>query len=139
MFVFISWLVSHKVCIHIYFFGMVRNKLYTKNLLEFTKRRPKVHEKNMSRERGLNFGQWKTFSKNYRPMRVWFWLVYKFTKNYCHLQLFSEFIQTQKSYPTSLDNHSLKTTCHIKLNFFFWTKLLENLLFAKYLISVAAT
>ena len=33
---------------------------------------------------------------------------------------------------------NLKTTCHIKLTFFFWTKLLENLLLAKYLISVAA-
>ena len=31
-----------------------------------------------------------------------------------------------------------KTTCHIKLKFFLWTKLLENLLDAKYLISVAA-
>ena len=33
---------------------------------------------------------------------------------------------------------NLKTTCHIKLKFFLWTKLLENLLLAKYLISVAA-
>ena len=31
----------------------------------------------------------------------------------------------------------LKTTCHIKLKFFLWTKLLEDLLFARYLISVA--
>ena len=34
--------------------------------------------------------------------------------------------------------HNLKTTCHIKLKYFLWTKLLENLLLAKYLISVAA-
>ena len=33
---------------------------------------------------------------------------------------------------------NLKTTCHIKLNIFLWTKLLENLLLAKYVISVAA-
>ena len=33
---------------------------------------------------------------------------------------------------------NLKTTCHIKLKFFLWTKLLEYLLLAKYLISVAA-
>ena len=32
---------------------------------------------------------------------------------------------------------NLKTTCHIKLKFFLWTKLIENLLLAKYLISVA--
>ena len=34
---------------------------------------------------------------------------------------------------------NLKTSCHTKLKFFLWTKLLENLLIAKYLISVAAT
>ena len=33
---------------------------------------------------------------------------------------------------------NLKTTCLIKLKFFLWIKLLENLLIAKYLISVAA-
>ena len=39
----------------------------------------------------------------------------------------------------SLQNTYLnwKITCHINLNFLLWTKLLENLLFAKYLISVA--
>ena len=31
---------------------------------------------------------------------------------------------------------NLKTTCHFKLKFSLWNKLLENLLFAKYLISV---
>ena len=33
---------------------------------------------------------------------------------------------------------NLKTTCHIKLNFFLWNKLIENLLLAKYLLSVTA-
>ena len=33
---------------------------------------------------------------------------------------------------------NLQTTCHIKLKFFLWTKLLGNLLLAKYLITVAA-
>ena len=33
---------------------------------------------------------------------------------------------------------NLKTTCHIKLKFFFQTKLLESLLLAKYLISITA-
>ena len=60
------------------------------------KKRSKVQEKNMSQERALNFDQWKTFSENYKPMRVWLWLVYKFTENYCRLRLFSEFIQTRK-------------------------------------------
>ena len=38
----------------------------------------------------------------------------------------------QNTYPNS------KTTCHIKLKFFFLTKLLENVLLAKYIIAVAA-
>ena len=40
----------------------------------------------------------------------------------------------------SLQNRylNLKSTCHIKLKFFFWTKLLQTLLLPKYLISVAA-
>ena len=33
----------------------------------------------------------------------------------------------------------LKTTCHIKLKLFLWTKLVQNLLLAKYLIFVGAT
>ena len=52
-------------------------------------------------ERALKFDQWKTFSENHNPMRVWLWLVYKFTDNYCRLGLFSDFTQTQKMYPTS--------------------------------------
>ena len=42
------------------------------------------------------------------------------------------YLSWQNMYP------NLKTTSHIKLKFFLWTKLLENLLLAKYLISVAA-
>ena len=34
---------------------------------------------------------------------------------------------------------NLKTTCHIKLKYFLWTKLLESLLLTKCLISVTAT
>ena len=90
----------------------------------------------MSCEHALNFDQLKTFSENYKPMRVWSWLVCKFTETYCSLRLFSEFIQTQKMQPTSLDRIR-NLTCHIKLKFFLWTKLLEELLLAKYLISVA--
>ena len=94
----------------------------------------------MSCERALNFDQWKTFSENYKPMRVWLWLVYKFTENYYPSRLFSKFIQTQRRYPSSPDKiyPNSKTTCHIKLKFFLWAKLLENLLLAKYFISVTA-
>ena len=43
------------------------------------------------------------------------------------------YLSWQNTYP------NLKTTCHIKLKFFLWTKLLENLLLTKYLISVGAS
>ena len=100
-----------------YFFGVMRNKLHwtttseTSNTkyLELIKRRSKFQEKNMSCERVLNFHQWKTFSENCQPMRVCLWFVYKFTENFCHSRLFSEFIQTQKRYPTSLDKLHILT------------------------------
>ena len=130
----ISWLVFHEVCIHVqYFFGVVRNKL--KLLLELNKRRSKVQEKNMSCERALDFDQWKTVNESvifaclqiYRELLslVTFLRVHSNSKEVSYLSW-------QNTYP------NLKTTCHIKLKFFLWTKLPENLLFAKYLISVAA-
>ena len=51
----------------------------------------------------FNFDQWKTFSENYKLIRVWLWFVYKFTENNCCSRLYSEFIQTQKRYLTSLE------------------------------------
>ena len=60
----------------------------------------------MSYEHSLNFVQSKTFSENYKPTRVWLWLVCKFTDNCCRLWLF---IQTQKRYPTSPDNIRILT------------------------------
>ena len=50
-------------------------------------------KKRMLCEYALNFDQWKTFSENYKPMRVWLWLVYKFTEN----------CQIKKRSPTCLD------------------------------------
>ena len=59
------------------------------------------------------------------------------TPNYCHLWLFSEFIQTQNRYPTSFDKiHNLTWKLLVISNENFSSEL--NLLFAKYLISVAA-
>ena len=111
---FFSWLVSHEVYIHIQYFFLVWWEIKLQTLNIKIKTRSKVQEKNMSWERALNFDQWKTFSKNYEQMRVWLCLVYKFNENYCRWRLSSE------------------------LNFFLWTKLLENLPIAKYLTSVAA-
>ena len=63
----------------------------------------------MSCEHALNLDQWKTFSENYKPMKVWLWLVYKFTKNCQIYRLFSEFIQTKKRYPTHLEKMRILT------------------------------
>ena len=108
----------------------------------------------MSCERASNFDQWKTFSENYKPMKLP--KANETSENYkpmilACLQIYREllslltflgvhwnlkkvfYLSWQNTYP------NLKTTCHIKLKFLFWTKLLENLLSAKYLKSVAAT
>ena len=53
--------------------------------------------------RDLSFEQWKAFSENYKSIRILLWFVYNFTENNCCSQLFSNFIQTQKMYPISLD------------------------------------
>ena len=87
----------------------------------------------------FKFWPMKNIFENYKPMRVWLWLVYKFTENYCCLRLFSEFIQTQKKYLYWKNRYpNLRSTGRIKLKLFLWTELLESLLLAKYLISVAA-
>ena len=64
-------MVSFGVCIYIqYFFDVVRNELQTKYPIKLIKRKSKTQEKNMSCEHTLNFDQRKTFSGNYKPMRV---------------------------------------------------------------------
>ena len=104
MLVFILWLVSFWVYIQIqYFCYLVRNKLQTLNICLSSSKEDQKFKKRIWCERGLNFDQWKTFSENSNAVRVWLWFVYKFTENYCHLRIFSEFSQTQKRYPTSLD------------------------------------
>ena len=95
----------------------------------------------MSCECALNFDQWETFSKNYKPMWVWLWLVYKFTEKLLSLMIFLRVCSNSKevfylSWQTTYPN--LKTACHIKLKCFLWTLLLESLLLAKYLISITA-
>ena len=58
----------------------------------------------MLQKRTLHFDQSKTFSVKYKSMReLGYGLFTKFIENYCHLRLLSEFIQTQKRYPTTTD------------------------------------
>ena len=49
--------------------SLVSYFIFTYNI-SLNKRRLKVQEKNMSCEHALNFDQLKTFSENYKPMRV---------------------------------------------------------------------
>ena len=94
----------------------------------------------MSCEPALNFGQWKTFSENYKPIRVWSWFVYKFTeiivaRDFLRVHSNSKevsYLPWQNKYP------NLKTTYHIKPHFFLWTNLPKNLHLEKHLIFVAA-
>ena len=93
----------------------------------------------MSCERALKFDRWKTFSENY--ISQWKFDYGLFT-NLPKIIFLNDFYNSdseevsyllwQNTYP------NLKTTYLIKLKFFCWTKLLENLLLAKYLIYVAA-
>ena len=123
----ISWLVSHEIHIDIQYL--------------FKQKKIKSSRKNMSYERAFESDQWKTFSENYKPMRVWLWLAYKIYRELLSLATFLRvhsnskevsYLSWQNRYP------NLKITCHIKLKLFLWTKLVENLLHAKYFISVAA-
>ena len=129
-----SWLVSHEG-----FFAVMKNKLPITKYLEIIKGRSNVQEKNMLCERVLNFEQWKTFSEKANESLVFIYLeIYRellslvpFLWVHSNLKEVS-YLSWQNTYP------NLKTTCHIKLKFFLWTKLLENLVLAKCLISVNA-
>ena len=81
-----------------------------KYLLVVMKRRSKVQEKNMSRERALNFGQWKRCSTKKKPIIV------------SRFQLSNSF-QLKRDFQTPLTNKypNLKTTCNIKPKFSLWT------------------
>ena len=48
----------------------VGNQISNRNyLVEFPKRRSKVHQKHVSCKRSLNFDQWNTFSENYESIK----------------------------------------------------------------------
>ena len=46
-------------------------------------------------------------NKNYQPIWVWSWFVYKMTVNACRSRVFIEIIQTWKRYPTFLNKISI--------------------------------
>ena len=117
----------------------MRNQTWSKEpLLEQIIKRSKVHEKNMSHEPTLNFDKSQTLFKNYKPIRILLWLVYRVTvNNYRSVATFRQIHSNSKeiSYLLWQNKHfNLKTTCYIKPQFFLWSKLFENSLFTKYLI-----
>ena len=57
------------------------------------------------------------FWEDYKPIKVWLWIVYKIAKTNCRLLLFAKFIQSQNDYPISFEYSYLKTTCLINQNF----------------------
>ena len=135
--IFILWFVSHKVCTHIeHFFRELRSKLQTH--LKLIKRRSKVQEKNSHVNVLWILTNESIFRKLYandslimaclQIYRELLWLV-TFLRVYLNSKEIS-YLPWQNTYP------NLKTTCHIKLKFFLRTKVIENLLLAKYLISV---
>ena len=88
----ISQCILHfRVCIYIQYLYTIflwcseKENRNNEHLLELIKGRSKVQEKNMSRGCALNFNQWKAHSENYKPMKAWLWLVYKFIESYCEL------------------------------------------------------
>ena len=124
------------LCLHTIFLWCGEKwTLNNKYPTELIKRRSKVQEKNMSCERALNFDQWKTSSKNYRPMknnfdqwktssknyrpmRFWFWLT-----NLSRIIIACDFspssFRLKRSILSPLTKKylNLKTVCHVKLNF----------------------
>ena len=100
--------------------------------LELFKKWSKVHKNNVMWT-CFKFWQWKPFFGKYKPMIIWLWLVYKFTVNYCRLQLLRVHSDSKETSYLSWQNaySNLKTI-------FLKTIFLKNVLLVKYLISVAA-
>ena len=108
MIVFISLLVSHKVCIHIeYFFREVRNKLQILIVSSVNQKKIKSSRKEYAMWTCFKFWPMKSIFRKLQAKKVWLLLVYKFTENYCCSWLFSKFIQTQRR--TSLDKIRILT------------------------------
>ena len=128
-------LYSHTV----FTYNIQKLTLNTKYLLELIKKDQKF-EKEYITWTCFKFWPMKKFSENYEPMRVLMMACLQIYRQsfatFLLVHLNSKevsYLSWQNTYP------ELKTTCHIKLKFFLCTKLLQNLLIAKYLISVAAT
>ena len=140
MLVFISWLVSFGVRIQIqYFCDVVRNKLQkNKYLLELIK---------SSRKEYLMWTWFKLWPMKNIFRKLWGneSLTVACVQIYRELLSHATFLRVhwnseEVSYTSWQNTYpNLSFTCHIKVKFFLWPKLLENLLLAKYLIPTTAS
>ena len=96
--VFISWLVSFEVVFR-YKISVMWWEINSKQSISTRVNQKKIKS---SRKKYVMWTWFKLWQVE-KPMRVWLWLVCKFAENYCCLWHFSEFIQTQERYSTSLD------------------------------------
>ena len=142
LFVCLLCLVSFGVCIYIqYFFDVVRNKFQTIIYTRFNQEKIKSLRKEYAMWTCFKFWPMKNIFRKIQANRslAMAWEIYReLLPLATYLRVHSN--SKEVSYLSWQNKYSnLKTTCHTKLKFFLWTKLLENLLIAKYLISVAVT
>ena len=136
-------MISFWICIYIqYFIDVVRNKLQTINIYTRVDRK-KI--KNPRKECHKNAFSILTNEKHFPKIISQWELNYGLFTNLPRIIVACDFstssfklergilLYWKNGYP------NLKTTCHIRLKFFLWTKLLESLLLAKYIISAAVT
>ena len=99
--------------LHKYFFDVVSNKLQTINIYtRVDKKKIKSSRKEYVIRTYFKFWPMKIILRKLYANESLLWVVYKFTENYCHLRLFSEFIQkelSKKSYPASIDKIGILT------------------------------
>ena len=133
-----------KVCIYIqYSFDVVRNKFQTINIYtRFNKNKIKSSRKEYAIRTCFKF--WPN-EKHFPKTRSQWEFNYDLFTNLPKIIVACDFLQVHSNskevFYLSCQNRypNLKTTCRFKLKFFLWTKLLERLLLAKYLIYIAAT
>ena len=123
MIVFISWLVSHKVCIHIeYFFREVRNKLQILIVSSVNQKKIKSSRKEYVMWTYFKFWPMKSIFRKLQAnesliiacLQIYQELLSLMTFLWVHSNSKEvSYLSWQNTYP------NLKTTCHIKLNFIF--------------------
>ena len=86
LFLFHDWFPLEFVFTYNIFSDVMRNKLQTISIYtKVNKKKIKNSRKEYVMWTCFKFWPMKNYKPNYKPIRVWLWLVYKFTENYCCL------------------------------------------------------